>query len=115
MGFDKEWKKLIEAFIDRNAKISKVEENVAYEEEEHGDELVLCQKVSLEELEACLAKCKTQSVGHNGISYVFIKRLSKETKSTLCKIYSSALHVGYFPTYWKRAHVKMMPKPNKDK
>ena len=115
-GFDEKWKKSVEAFIDQNTKIFEVEENVAYEEEEYGDDSVLCQKVSLEELEACLAKCKNQSaVGHDGISYFLIKRLPKGTKSTLCEIYSSALHVGYFPKYWKTAHVKMMPKPNKDK
>ena len=75
-GFDSRWKKTVEDFIAQNEKIYKVDENETYQQEEEGDESVLCKKVSLEEFEANLAKCKNRSaVGQDGISYFLLKKL----------------------------------------
>ena len=89
--------------------------NDTYLQQELGDESVLCQEVTLEELETNLSKCKNRSaVGQDGISYYLIKKLPKATKASLCLLYSDAIRLGYFPKAWKSALVKLIPKPQKD-
>ena len=77
--------------------------------------MVLCKEVTLEELDSNLARGKNRSVpGQDRISYHLIKKLPKESKTDLCRIFPDAIRLGYFPKLWKTALVKMIPKPNKD-
>jgi hypothetical protein len=114
-GFDDGWKVSVERFLTENEKSFKKEMHSLYQENEVGDDSILCQRVTLEELESNLAKCKNRSaVGKDNISYSMIKKLPKKTKESLCLIYSDAIRLGYFPALWKSAIVKMIPKPQKD-
>ena len=114
-GFDEGWKVSVERFIEQNEKSYRTKMNDTYLQQELGDESVLCQEVTIEELEANLTKCKNRSaVGQDGISYFLIKKLPKYTKVSLCLLYSDAIRLGYFPKAWKTALVKMIPKPLKD-
>ena len=114
-AFDDGWKASVERFLEQNNRSYKVNMNDNYRREEFGDDLYLCHSVTIEELDGCLARCKNRSaVGHDGISYSLLKRLPKESKQSLCQIYSDAFRIGHFPKIWKSAIVKMIPKPNKD-
>ena len=114
-GFDERWKSTVESFIEQNEDAYTTKPDKTYWEEEPGDDSDLCQEVSIEEFDINLAKCKNRSaVGHDGISYLLMKKLPIETKRNLCQIYSDAVRIGHFPKEWKTALVKMVPKPSKD-
>ena len=82
----------MERFLGQNDRIFKVDQNENYRQNEFEDESTLCQSVSLDELEANLVKCKNRSAaGVDGISYFLIKKLPKETKESLCLVYSDAI------------------------
>ena len=105
----------MEKFISENKNAFTTKADAPYNEREFGDDSDLCKRVSFEEFEENLAKCKIRSaVGHDGISYHLMKKLPKESKQSLCQIYSDAIRLGFFPKQWKIALVKMIPKPNKD-
>ena len=113
--FNNEWKNTVNEFIADNERLYKSQENEKYSQEENSDDLVLCKEVTLEELDSNLARCKNRSApGQDGISYHLIKKLPKESKTDLCRIFPDAIRLGYFPKLWKTALVKMIPKPNKD-
>ena len=114
-GFDESWKASVETFIAENEDAFKTKPDETYWEEESGDDSDLCQEVSIDEFDMNLVKCKNRSaVGHDGISYLLMKKLPIEAKKNLCQIYSDAVRIGHFPKEWKIALVKMVPKPNKD-
>ena len=114
-GFDNGWKVSVERFLDQNKKLFKVDKNETYSMEEDGDDSNLCQEVSIEELDANLARCKNRSaVGNDGISYHLLKKLPENMKKNVCQVFSDAIRLGYYPEKWKSATVKMIPKPNKD-
>ena len=114
-GFNNEWKNTVNEFIADNERLYKSQENEKYSQEENSDDLVLCKEVTLEELDSNLARGKNRSVpGQDRISYHLIKKLPKESKTDLCRIFPDAIRLGYFPKLWKTALVKMIPKPNKD-
>jgi hypothetical protein len=70
-GFDEGWKVSVERFIEQNEKSYRTKRNDTYLQQELGDESVLCQEVTLEELEANLTKCKNRSaVGQDGSSFL---------------------------------------------
>ena len=115
VGFDNGWKISVERFLEQNEKIYKVDKNETYSLEETGDDSYLCQEVSVDELDANLARCKNRSaVGHDGISYQLLKKLPENMKKNVCQVFSDAIRLGYYPEKWKSATVKMIPKPNKD-
>ena len=114
-GFDNNWKKTVESYINENETVFKENMDASYNEEEIGDDSDLCHEVLPDEFESNLMKCKNRSaVGHDGIGYSLIKKLPKETKNDLCGLFSDAIRLGYFPKLWKVAIIKMIPKPNKD-
>ena len=114
-GFDENWKQKVQKYIEDNEKSFKVAPEERYQEPEIGDDSELCNKVSLEEFEANLAKCKNNSaMGSDGISYSLLKSLPVTAKRDICQIFSDAVRIGFFPKIWKSATVKMIPKPHKD-
>ena len=115
VGFDDGWKVSVARFLEENEKVYKIDRNETYLQDEPGDDSNLCQKVSLDELDQNLAKCKNRSaVGQDGISYFLIKKLPEAMKQNMCQVFSDAIRLGYFPKKWKTAVVKLIPKPNKD-
>ena len=114
-NFDDNWKASVETFLQENRRAFETDMNETYVLPEQGDDSPMCNTVTLDELEATLAKCKNRSAaGKDGINYLLLKKLPKETKHSLCIIFSDAIRLGYFPLVWKSALVKMLPKPNKD-
>jgi hypothetical protein len=114
-GFDNTWKENVEHFLEQNENAFKTKRDHQYLEAEEGDDSTLLQTVSLEELQENLVKCKNRSAaGKDGVSYSMIKKLPQESKQGLCQLYSDAIRLGHFPTIWKSALVKMLPKPQKD-
>ena len=114
-GFDDKWKKSVEHFIEENKKAFTTEMGDSYVEQEDGDDSILLQRVTMEELQENLRNCKNRSAaGEDGISYLMLKRLPPQYMENLCQIYSDAIRLGHFPITWKSAVVKMLPKPQKD-
>ena len=114
-GFDDNWKNTVETFLAENERIFQPDMNETYTQPEFGDDSIMCNAVTIDELDATLAKCKNRSAaGRDGVNYFLLKKLPKETKSSLCLIFSDAIRLGHFPLVWKSALVKMLPKPNKD-
>ena len=114
-GFDNRWKETVEQYLEDNKEAFVTKMDDPYTEEEVGDDSDLLKKVTIEELQENLQKCKNKSAsGEDGISYQMIKRLPRKFKENICQIYSDAIRLGHFPSIWKSALVKMLPKPQKD-
>ena len=76
----------------------------------------LTDKVTTEELDSALKKCKNNSSpGPDNIKYITLKHLPPTAKTALINIYSACITTGYFPLRWKTAIGTMIPKPHKDK
>ena len=102
--FDEGWKVSVERFLNQNKYVYTTQSNHTYEQEESGDDSNLCVNVSLDEFDSNLAKCKNRSaVGHDGISYLLLKKLPDVTKQNLCQVYSDGIRLGHFPKIWKFA------------
>ena len=113
-GFDNGWKVSVERYIQENENSfkSNPSDSTLYFQ---NDNSPLCEEITLEEFDYNLAKCKNRSaVGKDGISYQLLKKLPPEAKKKVCRLFSDAIQVGHFPSIWKEAIVKMIPKPNKD-
>ena len=114
-GFDNEWKDSVINFLESNKKSFVYDANDSFEEQEFGDDSPLCSPVTIDEFNANLAKCKnTSAVGSDGISYSLIKKLPNTYKKKVCSMFSDSIRLGHFPSLWKDAIVKRVPKPNKD-
>ena len=114
-GFDGRWKQTVEAYLGENENIFTTNMNCQYTDEEEGDGSNLLNRVTLEELQENLSKCKNKSAtGEDEVSYRMIKQLPQGFKEKLCQIYSDSIRLGHFPTAWKSAIIKMIPKPQKD-
>ena len=71
--------------------------------------------VSLEALNELLADSKSNSSpGEDGISYAVLKKCSDSTKKVICDLLNVCLKENVFPSQWKKAKVRMVPKPGRD-
>eukprot|EP00918_Siedleckia_nematoides_P034851 GHVU01075793.1.p1 GENE.GHVU01075793.1~~GHVU01075793.1.p1 ORF type:complete len:163 (+),score=11.79 GHVU01075793.1:1016-1504(+) len=85
-------------------------------QEEGQENPILNKAVGLHELENTLKKCKNKSSpGNDCVTYCIFKNCLDNIKSALCDIFTKCITWGYFPTTWKEATIKMIPKANKDK
>ena len=114
-GFDESWKNSVELFLETNKKCFTYHRDDTFEDPEFDDESPLCSPVTIDEFDSNLAKCKNGSAaGPDGITYSLIKKLPTEYKKKVCSVFSDAVRLGHYPSLWKDAIVKMIPKPNKD-
>ena len=106
--FDQPFRNKVDQYVKDHPSIFKPHTS----EEEHNLNI----EVSLIELEQIFKKCKNKSSpGPDEISYQMLKMLPVIVKLHMCHIFSKCIQWGYFPNKWKEAHVKMIPKPGKDK
>ena len=71
--------------------------------------------INLEVFNGLLAESKTKSApGEDGISYAILKKCSDNTKKVICDLMNRCLEENVFPTHWKKAKVRMVPKPGRD-
>ena len=88
----------------------------AYTEPEMGDSDPILSKITLEEILDQLKKCKSKSApGEDGLNYAIIKMLPKNVLLYIQSLFNVSLTLGYFPSKWKSATIKMIPKSGKDK
>ena len=83
-------------------------------DDEPGDEHVLLQRLSPQELLKILSKCKNTSPGEDGIGYSILKQLPTSGLRFISRFFHFLLQIGYFPTLWKSAIGVMIPKASKD-
>ena len=53
--------------------------------------------------------------GEDGISYKLMMKCSDSSKQVFCNIINACLAENIFPSAWKEASVKMLPKPGRDR
>ena len=76
----------MDRFLEENESCYKEKVNDTYAEPGPGDDSSLCREVTVEEIDANLAKCKNRSaMGHDGIGYLLIKKLRCHTSWLLPK------------------------------
>lgn len=66
-----------------------------------------------EEVKEIISKLKRTSPGGSGINKTILTRLPDVAIKRLTDIYNNALSAGYFPDKWKKALVRLIPKPDK--
>lgn len=67
-------------------------------------------------LEGEMKSLKTKSApGEDGISNLTISNIPEEVLESILKLYNILISVGYFPRQWKRARIKMILKPRRDR
>ena len=66
-------------------------------------------------LNELLAESKSKSApGDDGITYAVLKKCSDNTKRVICDLINLCLKENTFPILWKKAKVRMVPKPGRD-
>ena len=72
--------------------------------------------IQLPNLKELLLETKAKSSpGEDGVSYALLKKCSDNTKQVICNLLNLCLAKNEFPTLWKKAKVRMLPKPGRDK
>ena len=95
--------------------VFKVNRTSDYHEKEMGDDNILLSDIELEEIYEHLKKCKNKSApGEDGLTYLILKKLPKEMMIYIQLLFNTSLKLGYFPSSWKTATIKMTPKLGKD-
>ena len=114
-GFNDGWKASVESYLRENKTIYETNPLQQYLETENGDESPLVQRVTIEELRKNLSRCKNKSaVGQDGLSYRLLKKVPDAYLERICSLFSQCLHIGFFPSKWKKAKTILIPKPGKD-
>ena len=114
-AFSPEWKRNIESYVEENRSTFIPEKTEAYSQAEPGDDNPLMSRISIEEVKTQLQKCKNRSApGEDGLTYLMLKKLPENLFHVITGLFNVSLSLGYFPTSWKSATIKMMPKPGKD-
>jgi hypothetical protein len=52
--------------------------------------------------------------GHDNLTADIVLKFAKNNETIITGIYNKCLHLGLFPTAWKLANVKILPKPGKE-
>ena len=114
-GFNDGWKASVESYLSENETVYKTNPLQQYLETENGDDSPLVQRVTVEELRQNLSRCKNRSaVGQDGLSYRLLKKVPDAYLERICSLFSQCLHIGFFPSKWKKAKTILIPKPGKD-
>ena len=114
-SFDDSWKLSTEAFVHERKHIFDVDMQKEYQEAEVGDDDSLMAPISREEIKEQLRYCKNRSApGDDTLNYVILKKLPENIILQLQVLFNASMTLGYFPTNWKKATVKMVPKPGKN-
>ena len=72
--------------------------------------------IQLPNLKELLLETKAKSSpGEDGVSYALLKKCSDNTKQIICNLLNQCLAKNEFPIQWKKAKVRMLPKPGRDK
>ena len=74
------------------------------------------EKIGPEEIGEILRnKNNKSSAGHDSIDYKIIKHGGPKLMKFLASLFTVLVVTGYFPEAWKMAHIRMQPKPGKEK
>ena len=80
------------------------------------DDELLDEFFRLDKIKEKISKLKKRSAaGEDGINNIFIQNLPEKLIEALKKIFDLCVASGYFPASWKRARIKMLLKPGRDK
>jgi len=86
------------------------------EQKNEASPLYMSDSMTMQELEAALKKLKKKKApGADGITNEMLKHLGYKAKRTLLLIFNLSWHSGKFPSKWKEAHIRPIPKSGKDK
>ena len=73
-------------------------------------------KIGVKKFEELLNETKPgSSPGEDQISYDILKLCSSSTKQVMCNLFNQCLEKNVFPPAWKKAKLRMLPKPGRDK
>lgn len=107
--FDQEFKAKVDQHIDSNPLSYKPSTTAQLEVH------TINYPVTIDELDNMLRKSQSSSSpGDDDISYKMLKVMPIEVKEFICAVYTTCLNWGYFPDEFKKATIKMIPKPRKD-
>ena len=107
-----EWEESLNSEIQSNYSLFHPLDNVL---EEEGDEEIK-DFFTIEKLKKKIEKLKTKSApGEDGVGNNLLQNLPDKVVEALFKIFNICIAGGYFPTRWKRARIKMILKPGRDK
>ena len=99
--FDSEFKQKIDKEI--------LEESIIIEDNRMGS-------IQIPQFNKLLSETKSNSApGEDGITYDLLKLCSDQTKKILCNLFNQCASKNVFPSAWKEAKVRMVPKPGRDK
>ena len=72
--------------------------------------------INVTKLKHLLAETKTKSApGEDEVSYALLKTCSDKVLDYVCQLFNQCLSLNMFPDAWKKAKVKMVLKPGRDK
>ena len=72
--------------------------------------------IELPQLKELLSETKAKSApGDDGITYALLKKCSDNTKQIICNLFNKCLSENVFPDPWKKAKVRMLAKPGRDR
>lgn len=114
-SFNDNWKQKIESYIRDKKDAFEIRTDCKYTGGEPGDENNLLKEIRVDEINEQLSKCKNKSApGEDGLNYVILKKLPEHVLRQVQLLFNVSLRIGYFPSEWKKATIKMVPKPGKD-
>ena len=83
--------------------------------EEDGDERIR-NHFTLAALKDEIGKLKKRSApGEDGLTNELIQKIPEKIVNILLKLFNILMSTGHFPRVWKRARIRMLPKPKRDK
>ena len=72
--------------------------------------------MTIGQMKRLLLETKINSAGgEDGISYKLMLKCSDSSKQVFCNVINACLAKNIFPSAWKEAQVKMLPKPGRDR
>ena len=99
--FDNEFKRQVDEQISRETKEIEINK---------------IKNIHIPQFDKLLSETKANSApGEDGLSYDLIKLCSNATKQIFCNLINQCLSKNVFPSAWKKAKVRMVPKPGRDK
>ena len=114
-AFSSTWKELVESYIGAREDAFQVNATSEYSAYETGDDNFLLQQITSDEICEQLKKCKNKSApGEDGLNYLILKKLPENAMKYLQLLFNTSLKLGYFPSNWKTATIKLTPKSRKD-
>jgi hypothetical protein len=108
--FDDIWRRKIDAEIDAKPDIFNTCSTYGWDP---GDKFL--SEITRENISSHIKSLKRKSApGEDGITHSDLKSLPNSILDILCQLFNKCFLLGYFPTTWKKALIKMLPKPGKN-